>query len=82
MLTIESHLGDVMGNLSEFSAMAFARREALPTDRASLIRLGQAASRLMRAAGEEPRRRDDITFGRINVYPVAYLRAAAERMAQ
>lgn len=77
---VESHLGDVLGNLGEFSAMGYARKHELPTDRPFLIRLGKRATALMAESGEQPRKRDDISFGRINVYPVAYLDKAAQML--
>lgn len=66
------------GEHDEFTALAYAKLNDLPTDRTSCQRHGQRASRLMRAEGLAPRKRQDATFGSVNVYPVRFLEDSAE----
>lgn len=77
---VESQLAGVLGHYDEFTTLGYAKLKGLPTDRGFLIRLGQRAAALMRAAGAEPRKRQDVSFGKINVYPVTYLEAAYATM--
>ncbi|MGW4484286.1 hypothetical protein ACWEOE_10660 [Amycolatopsis sp. NPDC004368] len=72
----EARVDSLEGNYGEFTALGYAKLNDLPTDRPSLAQLGKRAARVMRAAGEEPRRRQDATFGLINVYPTWALDAA------
>lgn len=61
------------GAYDEFTALAYAKLNDLPTDRVSCQLHGQRATRLMRQRGSEPRKRQDATFGTVNVYPAAIL---------
>jgi prophage antirepressor-like protein len=80
MHVIESKLGEVLGAYGEYTALGYAKLKGLSTDRPFLIRLGQAAAAFMRTDGREPRRREDVSFGRINVYPVEYLDKGAHQI--
>lgn len=68
----------IEGAHDEFTTLAYAKLNGLPSDRPSCQRHGQRASRLMRARGQEPRKRQDATFGTVNVYPVDVLEETAE----
>ncbi|MET9138860.1 phage antirepressor N-terminal domain-containing protein [Streptomyces parvulus] len=69
----------IEGRHDEFTALGYAKLNDLPTGRNYLQRLGMRASALMRAQGRTPHRRQDATFGEVNVYPVSVLaRAAAD----
>lgn len=77
---IESQLAGVLGHYGEFTALGYAKRHDLRTDRAWLNRLGRKASALMREAGREPHKREDATFGDVNVYPEEFLAAAVKAL--
>jgi DNA-damage-inducible protein D len=66
---IEARVVSVEGAHGEFTALGYAKLNDLPTNRPWLAQLGKRAAAAMRAAGEEPRKRQDATFGLINVYP-------------
>lgn len=66
------------GEHNWFTTLAYAKLNDLPTDRVSCQRHGQRASSLMRSRGQEPHKRQDATFGTINVYPVDVLDETAE----
>lgn len=79
---IEARVSAAGGEYDEFSALAYAKLNDLPTDRVYLSRLGRAASRIFRERYDrEPRARQDATFGLLNIYPAEVLAAAAERVA-
>lgn len=75
---VESQLAGVLGHYGEFTALGYAKRHDLRTDRVWLNRLGRKASALMREAGREPHKREDATFGDVNVYPEEFLAAAVK----
>ncbi|NEB92405.1 phage antirepressor N-terminal domain-containing protein [Streptomyces bauhiniae] len=66
----------IEGRHDEFTALGYAKLNDLPTGRTYLQRVGVKASAFMRAEGRTPHRRQDATFGEINVYPVAVLERA------
>jgi len=69
----------IEGRHDEFTALGYAKLNDFPTGRVYLQRVGMRASTLMRAEGRAPHRRQDATFGTVNVYPAAVLeRAFAE----
>jgi DNA-damage-inducible protein D len=69
----------IEGSYDWFTALGFAKLHDFPTSRPYLARVGRKASALTREVGEEPRPRQDATFGRVNTYPAAALeRAFAE----
>ncbi|WP_051860130.1 hypothetical protein [Streptomyces anulatus] len=74
-------LAAIEGHYEEFTALGYATLHRLPTNRPFLQRLGKKATDLMRDAGQQPRKRQDATFGLINVYPVSYLATAAEAVS-
>lgn len=74
----EARVSAAAGEHDEFTTLAYAKLNDLPTDRISCQRHGQRASRLMRERGTEPRKRQDATFGAVNVYPVDVLDETAE----
>ncbi|MFJ5644105.1 phage antirepressor N-terminal domain-containing protein [Streptomyces sp. NPDC093223] len=63
----------IEGRHDEFTALGYAKLHDFPTGRPFLQRVGIKATALMRAEGQVPHRRQDATFGEINVYPVAVL---------
>lgn len=66
----------IEGRHDWFTALGYAKLHDFPTDRPHLARVGTKAAALMRADGQEPHHRQDATFGRVGVYPVAYLETA------
>ncbi|MEU7787720.1 hypothetical protein [Amycolatopsis sp. NPDC049159] len=78
---IEARVDSIEGNYGEFTALGYAKLNDLPTARPWLAQLGKRASAALRAEGEEPRRRQDATFGLINVYPTWALDAALAEMS-
>lgn len=60
-----------------FTALAFAKLNGLPGDKASLLRLGTAAGRIARAKGIEPAKVPNDVYGTVNQYPEEVLREAA-----
>lgn len=66
------------GAYGEFTTLAYAKLNNLPSDRPSCQRHGQRATRLMKSRGQTPRKREDATFGTVNVYPVDVLDETAE----
>jgi DNA-damage-inducible protein D len=66
----------IEGAHDEFTALGYAKLNDFPTNRPYLARAGAAASRLMRERGQEPRTRQDATFGKVNVYPLWALEEA------
>lgn len=79
--TMEAHLAGVLGQYDEFTALAYAKLNDLKTDRPYLMRLGRRAAEIMRMRGTEPRKRQDATFGAVNIYPVEFLDAAARDLS-
>lgn len=76
--TMESHLAGVLGQYDEFTTLAYAKLNDLATDRVSCQKHGQRATKLMRDRKmNPPRKRQDATFGTVNVYPVEILEATA-----
>lgn len=67
--TVTARVDAIEGHYDEFAALGYAKLHKLRTDRPYLIRLGKAATAAMRTEGQEPRKRQDATFGQINVYP-------------
>lgn len=61
-----------------YTALGFARMHNLPTDHASLNRLGRDAARITRRAGIEPAKVTNEAFGEVGSYPESCLREAAE----
>jgi DNA-damage-inducible protein D len=78
---VEAKVSAIEGEYDEFTALAYAKLHDLPTGRPYLSRLGKEATRLMREDGEQPHKRQDATFGSINVYPARYLEQAAETVS-
>lgn len=76
----DAKLSALAGEYDEFSALAYARREGLPTDRTWLSLVGRRASKLMRDAGSHPRTRQDASFGAINIYPAKVLAEAVRQL--
>ncbi|MEH1013063.1 BRO family protein [Micromonospora sp. CPCC 206060] len=60
-------------------ALAFAKRQGLPTDHSYLLRLGKRAASIARAAGVEPVKTDSVVYGTVNSLPEwAWEQAAGE----
>lgn len=66
----------IEGHYDEYTALAYAKLHDYPTGRPYLAKVGKHATALMREQGAEPHRRQDATFGAINVYPVSVLECA------
>lgn len=76
MREIAARVASVEGAHGEFTALGYAKLNDLPTDRRWLAQLGKKASAAMRAEDQTPHRRQDATFGEINVYPTWALDSA------
>lgn len=78
---VEAKISAIEGEYDEFTALAYAKLHDLFTHRSYLSRLGKEATRLMHLDGREPHKRQDATFGAVNVYPATYLGRAAETVS-
>lgn len=78
----EAKVAAIEGRHDWFTALGYARLHGHPTDRAFLAQVGKRATAIMRARGEEPRRRQDATFGEINVYPADVLAEVFEAVSR
>lgn len=76
--SLEAKVSAVAGEYDEFTALAYAKIKGLPTDRLSCQRHGQRATAEMKRRGGAPRKRQDATFGEINIYPLGILDETAE----
>ncbi len=65
------------GEYDEFTTLAYAKLNGLPTDRVSCQKHGMRATGLMKQRGGAPRKVQDATFGAINVYPLGILHETA-----
>lgn len=77
---LEAKVEAIEGDYRSFTALAFAKLHDFPTDRPYLARIGRRATALLRSRGEEPHKRQDATFGAINVYPSDVLELAFEQV--
>lgn len=75
---LEAKVEAIEGRHDWFTALGFAKLNDHPTDRPYLSRVGAKATRLLKARGEQPSKRQDATFGSINVYPADVLEEAFE----
>jgi len=75
---LEAKVSASDGEFDEFTALGYAKLNGLSTDRVSCQRHGQRASRLMKLRGQTPRKRQDATFGSVNVYPADVLAETVE----
>lgn len=75
---LEAKVEAIEGDYRSFTALAFAKLHDFPTDRPYLARVGRRATQIMRARGDAPHKRQDATFGAINVYPADVLEEAFE----
>jgi DNA-damage-inducible protein D len=66
----------IEGQHDWFTALGYAKLHDHPTNRPYLAQVGKRASALMREQGIDPHRRQDATFGAVNVYPVSVLERA------
>lgn len=75
----EAKVAAIEGRHDWFTALGYAKyRGDLSTARPYLARVGQRAAAIMRGRGEEPERRQDSSFGTVNVYPADVLAEAFE----
>ncbi|MET8824761.1 phage antirepressor N-terminal domain-containing protein [Streptomyces sp. NPDC004610] len=72
----------IEGQYEEFTALAYAKLHDHPTGRPYLAQIGKRATAIMREQGAEPHRRQDATFGLINIYPVPVLERAFSEVAR
>lgn len=71
----------IEGSHDWFTALGYAKLHDLATERSYLSRVGTRAAAIMRADGQEPHKRQDATFGLINVYPIPVLERAFAEVA-
>jgi DNA-damage-inducible protein D len=79
---LEAKVSGIEGEHDWFAALGYAKLNGYKTDRNYLASVGKMATRLMRERGEEPHKRQDATFGAINVYPAYVLREAFLRSSR
>lgn len=79
---VEAKVSAIEGQHDWFTALAHAKLTDRPTDRPYLSRVGAKATRLLKARGEEPVKRQDATFGSINTYPADVLEQAFEAVTR
>jgi hypothetical protein len=72
----------IEGRHEEFTALGYARLHGHPSGRPYLAQVGKRATALMREQGTEPHRRQDATFGAVNVYPTTVLERAFAEVAR
>lgn len=72
----EAKVAAIEGKHDWFTALGYAIKHGLRRDRSYLQKVGAKATRLMKERGEAPSRRDDATFGEVNVYPAEVLEHA------
>jgi DNA-damage-inducible protein D len=77
---VTARVESIEGAHGEFTALGYAKLNDLPTDRPWLAKLGKKAAGAMRTQGQEPRKRQDATFGLINVYPTWALEEGLEEL--
>ncbi len=80
--TTEAKISAQAGEYNQFTCLAYAKLNDLPTDRPWLSRLGKHATAIMRTNGQEPHTRQDATFGAINLYPVDILAQALAQLEE
>lgn len=74
---LEAKVEAIEGNYDEFTALGYAKLNGHRTDRPYLMKVGKLASLITREVfGRDPHKRQDATFGEVNVYPVDVLREA------
>lgn len=71
----------IEGQHDWFTALGYAKLHGHSTSRPYLMKVGKAATAIMRKGGQEPERRQDATFGTVNVYPSAVLEQAFAEVA-
>ncbi|WP_017602240.1 hypothetical protein [Nocardiopsis lucentensis] len=72
----EARLEAIEGKHDWFVALGYAKLHGHRTDRQYLAKVGAKATRLMKERGEEPIKRQDATFGTVNLYPIDVLSQA------
>jgi prophage antirepressor-like protein len=75
---LEAKVEAIEGDYKSFTALAYAKLHDFPTDRPYLAKVGRRATALLRERGAKPHKRQDATFGAINVYPADVLEQAFE----
>lgn len=75
--TVEARLDGIEGSHGWFSALAYARREGLPTSVQATQALGRMASRICRSRGIAPGKTQHQLYGEVNTYPENVLAEAA-----
>lgn len=79
---LEARVDSIEQNTGWYTALGYAKREALPTNHRYLNRLGHATARITRAAGDEPSKVRNELWGEVNSYPEWALSEAAGGLAQ
>ncbi|XTZ16402.1 BRO-N domain-containing protein [Micromonospora echinospora] len=76
---VTARVDAIEGRTGWWIALAFAKRQGLPTDHSYLLRLGKRAAAIARAAGVEPVKTDSVVYGTVNSLPEwAWEQAAGE----
>jgi DNA-damage-inducible protein D len=73
---VDARLDAIEGRHDWFAALGYAKLHGFPADRAYLSKVGAKATRLLKRRGEEPAKRQDATFGSLNLYPADVLAEA------
>lgn len=71
----------IEGNHDWLTALGYAKLHDHGTERSYLSRVGTRATAIMKADGQKPHKRQDATFGLINVYPIPVLEQAFAEVA-
>lgn len=74
---LEQRMDSIEQKTDQYTAIGYAKRERLETTHEYLNRLGRAAARITRAAGEEPSKVYSELWGEVNSYPGWALSEAA-----
>lgn len=77
---VEARVDGIEQRTGWCTALGYARREGLPTNHTYVHRLGTAAGRILRAAGEQPAKVHNELYGQVNSYPEWALSEAAAGM--
>jgi DNA-damage-inducible protein D len=79
---LEARVDGLEGHTGWMTALAYARRQGLPSHLAYCRKLGKQASELCRAHGIEPVKTSDQRFGDVNCYPEEILDEAAKALTR
>lgn len=75
---LEAKFSALSNEYDEYTTLAYAKLNDLPTDKISCQKHGARASRYMRDRGQQPRKQQNAQYGTVNIYPLSVLDATAE----